>query len=134
MKKIFETLTTFFKFRREYILFSAGILCFFFLLTAAALVQSNEQSRNICQFEIETEIVTAVPQTCPANSVLRGTPRPQRSVSQLRNSYFFNAAVPAEKTFCIEIIQTFSTLVYNVNYFRLFYVKKNPVRAEPAAV
>ena len=124
----------FFKFRREYILFPAGILCFFFLLTAAALVQSNEQSRNICQFDIETEILAEVPQTFPANSVLRGTPRFQRSVSQLRNSYFFNAAVPAEKTFCIEIIQTFSTLVYNVNYFRLFYAKKNPVRAGPAVV
>lgn len=124
----------FFKFRREYILFPAGILCISFLLTAAALVQSNEQFRSICQFEIETEIVTAVPQTFPANSVLRGTLRPQRSLSQLRNSYFFNAAVPAEKTFCIEIIQTFSTLIYNVNYFRLFYAKKNPVRAGPPAV
>jgi len=134
VKKFFDTLTMFFKFRGEYILFSAGILCFFFLLTAAALVQSNEQSRSICQFEIETEIVTAVPQTFPANSFLRGAPRPQRSLSQLRNSYFFNAAVPAEKTFCIETIPTFSTFVYNVNYFRLFYAKKNPVRAGPPAV
>jgi hypothetical protein len=134
VKKFFETLTTFFKFRREYILFPAGILCFFFLLTAAALVQSNEQSRSICQFKIGTEIPAEVPQTFPANSVLRGTPRFQRSVSQLRNSYFFNAAVPAERTFCFETITTFSTFVYNVNYFRLFYAKKNPVRAGPAVV
>lgn len=133
MKFFVDTLTGFLNFRREYILFSAGVLCIFFLLTAA-FFQNPLSSQDTCQFEIETEILAEVPQTFPANSVLRGTPRPQRSVSQLRNSYFFNAAVPAEKTFCIEIIQTFSTVVCNINCFRHFYAKKNPVRAGPPAV
>ena len=115
-------------------IFSAGILCFFFLLTAAALVQSNEQSRNICQFDIETEIQAEVPQTGPANSVLRGAQRFQRSVTQVRNSYFFNDTVPAESVFCTQPVKTFSTVVCNINCFRRFYVKKNPVRAGPAAV
>ena len=123
----------FFKFRREYILFPAGILCISFLLTAA-LFQNNELPQDTCQYETGTEFQAEVPQTGPANSVLRGAQRFQRSVTQVRNSYFFNDTVPAESVFCTKPVKTFSTVVCNINCFRRFYVKKNPVRAGPAAV
>ena len=133
MKFFVDTLTGFLNFRREYILFSAGVLCIFFLLTAA-FFQNPLSSQDTCQFEIETEILSTVPPTCPANTVLRGSLRPQRTVSQLRGNEFFKDIIPPVKIFCPEQVKTFGVIVSAANCFRRFYAKKNPVRAGPPAV
>ena len=131
MKRIINTLTKILNFRREYIFSAAGVLCVFFLLTAIS-AQNSSFTAASCQFENDTIQWFIVPQTSRTGSVLRGTLRSRRSVSQLRSNEFSKDIILSEKSFNPETGHAFIVSFSNTVYFKRFYTEKsNPVRAGP---
>ena len=133
MKSLITALTKILNIRREYIFSAAGVLCVSFLLTAAS-AQNSSFNNAPSQFENETDQWFIMPQTCQTASILRGTLRPRRSVSQLRNNEFSKDILFSEKCFCAESKHSFIFSVSATVYFRHLYTKtSNPVRAGPVA-
>jgi hypothetical protein len=133
LKSLITALTKTLNFRREYIFSAAGVLCVSILLTAA-FAQNNILNNADCLFENGTDQCFIMPQACQASSVLRGSLRPRRSVSQLRNNEFSKDIILSEKCFSPESKHFFIFSVSATVYFRHLYTKtSNPVRAGPVA-
>ena len=118
----------------KYVLFSAGFLCLFFLLSPA-LAAETDNSFVPCRIS-DVEQTAILPQTAAqTSSLLRLSVRRMRPASQLRNNDFSANAAVFTNDFCPEKTKNcFFSPGRDTFCWHSFARKSRPVRAGPETV